>query len=162
VPGRRRGAFLCGPAGWERQERLALLLLVLVTAAVLAGYLIFGTVGKAPFARPFSNASREGELVSYGGVVERVTHTREGGHLILDVQGVQVFIPATAAQGYTIVKGDAVSLYGMVQTYRGEREIVVQDRGDITIHDDAVPGNENSSASKENSGLELLGGQVSG
>jgi DNA/RNA endonuclease YhcR with UshA esterase domain len=64
-------------------------------------------------------------------VVGRITHTQEGGHLILDVGGLQVFIPASAAQGHTFRMGDTISLYGTVQTYRGKREIVVQDGEDI-------------------------------
>jgi len=123
-------------AGWDRQERIALLLLVAVTLAVLAGHLILSSVGKAPFAHPYSNASHEGELVLFQGVVGRVTHTQTGGHLILEVEGHTIFVPASAARGHTFRIGDFISLYGTVQTYRGEREIVIQDGVDIWIDPD--------------------------
>ncbi|MDD1674350.1 MAG: OB-fold nucleic acid binding domain-containing protein [Methanomicrobiales archaeon] len=120
-------------AGWDRQERVALFLLVAVTIAVLTGHLVLGSVGKGPFAHPYSNASRDGELVLFQGIVERVTHTQTGGHLILEVEGFSVFVPAAAARGHAFRIGDTISLYGTVQTYRGEREIVVQDGTDIWI-----------------------------
>lgn len=119
--------------GWGREERIALLLLIGVTIIVLTCHLVFSSIGKAPFATPFSETSRDGDLVRFSGTVGRVSHTQEGGHLILSVDGLQVFVPSTAAQGHTFRIGDAVSLYGTVQTFRGEREIVVQQGPDIWI-----------------------------
>ena len=124
-------------SGWERQERVALVLLVAVTIVVLAGHLVFSAVGKAPFARPYSDAAHDGDLVYLQGVIGRMAHTQEGGHLILEVEGLPVFVPASASQGHAFRMGDTISLYGTVQTYRGEREIVVQDGGDIWIN---LPG----------------------
>jgi len=44
-----------------------------------------------------------------------------------------VFIPADVAGEISLDEGDQVSLYGIVQTYRGEREIVLNSKDDISI-----------------------------
>jgi hypothetical protein len=82
---------------FERQERVAILLLLGVACAVITAHLILGTLGKQPFARPFTNNSAEGELV------------------------------------LTLQKGDSIFVYGVVQTYRGKKEIVVSSGKDISF-----------------------------
>ncbi len=117
----------------ERQERIALLLLVGVTAAILLSQGVLTLIGKPVFASPLSNTSREGELVVLEGTVDRVTHTREGGHLILTVNGLSVFVPNPASAAVQVEPGSRVTVYGVVQTYRGEREIVVQSAADVIV-----------------------------
>ncbi|MDI6718671.1 MAG: hypothetical protein QMD46_03555 [Methanomicrobiales archaeon] len=119
----------------ERQERIALLLLVGVTAAILLSQGVLTLIGKSAFASPLTNASREGELVVLEGTVDRVTHTREGGHLILSVNGMPVFVPSPVSAAVQVEPGSRVTVYGVVQTYRGEREIVVQSAGDVIVED---------------------------
>ena len=46
-----------------RQERNAILLLIGVAVIVIAAHLILTSVGKQPFARPFTNTTADGELV---------------------------------------------------------------------------------------------------
>ncbi len=36
---------------------------------------------------------------------------------------ITIFIPAQIAQELTLRKGDSISVYGVVQTYRGKKEI---------------------------------------
>ena len=118
---------------FERQERVAVLLLLGVMIAVIAAHLILGTLGKESFARPFTNNSADGELVTARGTIDQVAITQTGGHMNLYMNNITVFVPAQVAQELTIRKGDSISLYGVVQTYRGKKEIVVSSGKDITL-----------------------------
>ena len=117
----------------ERAERTALLLLVVVAVVIAAAHLVLAAIGKPAFSVPFSNETTDGTLVSLEGTVDRISRTRDGGHLLLSVRDVQIFVPATAAQGVALELGDPVVVYGTVQTYRGAKEIVVQAAEDIRV-----------------------------
>lgn len=117
----------------ERQERVAVFLLLGVTIAVISAHLFLGTLGKQSFANPFTNNSADGELVFITGTIDRVVYTQTGGHMNLYVNNITIFIPSQVAQELTLRKGDSISLYGIVQTYRGKKEIVVNSKKDITI-----------------------------
>jgi DNA/RNA endonuclease YhcR with UshA esterase domain len=118
---------------FERQERVAVILLLGVIIAVISAHLVLGTLGKQPFAHPFTNNSADGELVIVKGSIDRVVYTQTGGHVNLYVNNVTIFVPAQVAQELTIRNGDSISIYGVVQTYRGEKEIVVSSKKDITL-----------------------------
>lgn len=118
-----------------RQEKIALTLLFLVSVSLIASFLVLDNMGRAIFATPFCSDSPEGTLVMHRGIVDRMEATRSGGHLILDVSGVPVFIPERAARDVVVAPGDSITLYGIVQTYRGEKEIVVEYGDDISIKD---------------------------
>jgi hypothetical protein len=117
----------------ERQERTAFLLLVAVCAIVAGAHLVLTGIGKAAFASPFSSQSREGDLVSLQGIVEQATVTQSGNHLLLRVDGIPVFVPASARGNLTVLEGDRMAVLGTVRIYQGEKEIVVQAREDIRI-----------------------------
>ncbi|MGA2121010.1 MAG: hypothetical protein ABSG49_03080 [Methanoregula sp.] len=116
-----------------RQERVALLLLVGVAVTVVAAQVVLTMIGKQPFAHPFSENSADGELVIVEGAVEKATLIENGGHLALQVNNISVFIPATAARNLSVHKGDSILAYGIVQTYRGKKEIVISSAEDIRI-----------------------------
>jgi DNA/RNA endonuclease YhcR with UshA esterase domain len=116
-----------------RQERVALLLLVGVAVTVVTAYTVLSMIGKHPFAHPFTGNSTDGELVIVEGTVERATIIENGGHLALQVNNISVFIPATASQNLIVHKGDTILAYGIVQTYRGKKEIVISSAEDIHI-----------------------------
>lgn len=118
---------------FERQERVAVLLLLGVVIAVITAHFILATLGKESFARPFTDNSSDGELVIARGIINQITITQTGGHMNLYINNITVFVPAQAAQELTLRKGDSVSLYGVVQTYRGKKEIVVSSGKDITL-----------------------------
>jgi DNA/RNA endonuclease YhcR with UshA esterase domain len=118
---------------FERQERVAVFLLLGVIIAVISAHLVLGTLGKQPFAHPFTNNSADGELVIVKGSIDRVVYTQTGGHVNLYVNNVTIFVPAQVAQELTLRKGDSISIYGVVQTYRGEKEIVISSKKDITL-----------------------------
>ena len=116
---------------FQRQERLAILLLIGVAVAVIAAHLILGSFGKQPFSKPFTNNSADGELVYVEGTVDQVALTKTGGHMNLQINGLTIFIPAQAARDLTVKKGANISVYGIVETYRGKKEIMVRMPEDI-------------------------------
>ena len=115
----------------ERQERTALILLGTVLAILLAGHLILSELGNAPFAAPFGESSREGDLVSVTGIVGSITPTSTGGHLLLSVNGTRVFIPSPASREVSVQVNDSVRIYGIVQVFQGKKEVAVRDAGDV-------------------------------
>jgi hypothetical protein len=114
-----------------RQERVAILLLCGVALAVIAAQFVLGYVGKEPFASPFTSQSADGSLVRLDGAIDQATVIKNGGHVILSVRNVTVFIPSTVAGDRSFAKGANVSLYGTVQTYEGKKEIVIGSPEDI-------------------------------
>jgi DNA/RNA endonuclease YhcR with UshA esterase domain len=46
---------------------------------------------------------------------------------------ITIFVPVQIAQNLTLKKGDSISAYGVVQTYRGEKEIVISSVKDISV-----------------------------
>jgi len=114
-----------------RQERTAGLILAIVVLIVFAGFVILETLGNSNFATPYSPDTPDGTLVVLQGPVEKVTSTRSGGELILRVNGTQVFIPAGAVPETPLKTGDTLVVYGIVQTYKGEKEVMARSKGDI-------------------------------
>ncbi|MDT8356877.1 MAG: hypothetical protein RQ758_00055 [Methanomicrobiaceae archaeon] len=119
----------------EPQERTAIILLASILVAIACAHLLIESQGREAFARPYSPESSEGELVSIEGLVEERHTTASGGHLLLRVRGVRVFVPATALPDQIPSRGDAVLAIGTVQTFRGEREVVVERASDLSITD---------------------------
>lgn len=117
----------------EREERTALLILFLVFISCALFTWIGEGVGKGPFAQNYTSQSPEGALVSHQGIVEKVTATSTGGNLILDMRDVSVFVSSPAAGMTTVSKGDFIHVYGIVQIWKGKREIFVKDSEDITV-----------------------------
>lgn len=116
-----------------RPERKALFLLLgslLVIILIHAGITI---AGPETFSEPFDPALRDGTRVSIEGSVEEIRKTRTGGHWSAVVSDTRIFIPrGTGNPGLRI--GDLVTIYGILTTYDGEREITVQSTGDIIRH----------------------------
>jgi hypothetical protein len=117
----------------ERQERAAMVLLLGVVITVIAAHLLLGSFGKQPFARPFTNDSPDGELVVATGTIDQIVITQNGGHMNVYTDMITIFVPAQVAQGLTLQRGDTISVYGVVQTYRGKKEIVVNSFQDIMV-----------------------------
>ncbi|OPY38963.1 MAG: hypothetical protein A4E35_00193 [Methanoregula sp. PtaU1.Bin051] len=117
-----------------RQERLAILLLLLVSGGVIAAHLILDYIGKRPFAVPYSDNTADGELVIVSGSVDRISVTRNGGHLILDLENRTIFIPNQITAGLALSRGTNITVIGTVQTFQGKKEIAVTAASDITIN----------------------------
>jgi DNA/RNA endonuclease YhcR with UshA esterase domain len=118
---------------FERQERVAALLLVGVAIAVIAAHIVLAGLGKQPFARPFTNSSSDGELVVVEGQIDQIALTKSGGHMTVSVNNLSIFLPVQVVQKVSLQKGDRISVYGIVQTYRGKKEIMVSGSEDIRI-----------------------------
>ncbi len=118
----------------ERQERAAIILLLGVVITVITAHMILGSFGKQPFARPFTNNSIDGELVIAAGTIDQLVITQNGGHMNVYTDTVTIFVPAQVAQELTLQKGDVISVYGIVQTYRGKKEIAVSSVNDISVN----------------------------
>jgi hypothetical protein len=127
----------------ERQERAAMVLLLSVVITVITAHLILGSLGKQPFAQPFTNNSADGELVFAAGTIEQLAITQNGGHMNVYIDTVTIFVPAQVAQELTLRKGDTISVYGMVQTYHGKKEIMVSSAKDVLV----IPKNTLNSSS---------------
>jgi len=115
----------------EQQERTALGLLIAVLIILSAGHLTLTALGNAPFAAPYSESSREGDLVVVTGVIEGITPTSTGGHLLLSVNRTRVFIPSPASREVSLQVNDTVRIYGIVQVYQGKKEVAVRDARDV-------------------------------
>lgn len=116
---------------FEHQERTAILLLVAVAVCVIAAHIVLSAIGKPPFASDFSGSSPDGELVSIHGTIDQVTVIKNGGHIILKIDNITVFIPAQVSGKTSYTKGQNITVYGTVQTYQGVKEIVVNTADDI-------------------------------
>jgi hypothetical protein len=116
-----------------RQERIALFLLCIVALGLVIATAILAGVDNATLATEYRADARDGIFVHLSGVTAEVRTTQAGGHIIATVNGTKVFIPSDTARDVALNPGDQVSLYGIVQTYRGEREIVVNSHTDITV-----------------------------
>ena len=115
----------------EQQERTALGLLIAVLIILSAGHLTLTALGNAPFAAPYSESSREGDLVVVTGFIEGITPTSTGGHLLLSVNRTRVFIPSPASREVSLQVNDTVRIYGIVQVYQGKKEVAVRDARDV-------------------------------
>ena len=116
-----------------RQERIALILLCIVAGGLIIVSAVLAGVDNATLATEYTADARDGIFVHLNGVAGEVRTTQTGGHIIASVNGTKVFIPSDTARDVALNPGDQVSLYGIVQTYRGEREIVVNSHTDITV-----------------------------
>jgi DNA/RNA endonuclease YhcR with UshA esterase domain len=118
---------------FERQERVAILLLIGVTIVVIVAHFVLAGLGKQPFARPFTSSSSDGELVFIEGTIDQITLTKSGGHMTVSVNNLSIFLPAQVVQALSFQKGDTISVYGIVQTYNGKKEIVVSSAEDVRV-----------------------------
>jgi DNA/RNA endonuclease YhcR with UshA esterase domain len=127
----------------ERAEVMAatILLTVLLVCAISA--VILENAGKAPFASEYSREVPAGSLVHLQGIVQKVTPLQGGTYRLLQVNGVPVFLSKGAAK-FPVKTGDHLSLYGVVQLYQGEREVVVSIPEDITVVDGSSGKNQHS------------------
>ncbi len=114
-----------------RQEKMVLAILLTVTGITVAGYTVLEAVGKESFAKPYTNDVPTGSLVRLEGAVQQVSLTETGGHLIIVVNQTKIFVPSNAVPEAGVSKGDLLMILGTVQNYRGDREIVVGEPGDI-------------------------------
>lgn len=109
---------------------------VLILAGIIAVLALFhfGIVYLYPDggAVPYTSDSADGSLVTLTGTVEDITLTRTGGHLILNISGTAVFVP-DGGSALELLRGDNVTVRGIVDTYAGKKEIIVNNPADIVL-----------------------------
>ncbi|MBN1168094.1 MAG: hypothetical protein JXA44_13350 [Methanospirillaceae archaeon] len=123
----------------ERQERLAILIL-LVVLLILGVASLFLNSSYETWAVPYDETHADKTLVSHSGIIESVTETKTGGHQILVISGVTVFLPNSDAEKIHLTTGDRVTLTGVMGTYNGQREIMVTDPYHLEVTDPGVRG----------------------
>lgn len=116
----------------ERQEKTAVLLMLLVIIVCIAGTVFLEGVGKEEFSTQYREGLPDGTLVRYSGAVSS-SFVTTGGHTLLEVSGVSVFVPASSGVLPVMTPGTRVSLLGTTQHYKGKGEILVDDSSDIQI-----------------------------
>jgi hypothetical protein len=116
-----------------RQERLALGLLCAVTVVIILTSVVLNSIDRTNFAEPYHDKIPDGALTEIVGEIGELSGTRTGGHLIARVDGIPIFIPSDTAEKVSLRNGDRVRIIGVVQTYRGEKEIIVQSPADIML-----------------------------
>ena len=53
--------------------------------------------------------------------------------MTLEIDNLIVFVPSQVARDLTVTKGTNVSVYGIVETYRGKKEILGNSAYDIKV-----------------------------
>ncbi|HTY14438.1 MAG TPA: hypothetical protein VMC42_01910 [Methanoregulaceae archaeon] len=114
-------------------ERNAFIILGLVAIAILGVAIAMEMLGTVSFATRFSEETADGTLVSITGTIEKQTIIKDGGHRILVINGTTVFIPGSAGAGLSLSRGQSVTVYGIVTTYQGEKEITVKRSADVHV-----------------------------
>jgi len=115
-----------------KQERIAVLIMTVVLIICGVATVTLESIGKEPFAQNYTAQSPEGSLVILQGVVQEVTPLSSGTFNLLTINGIPVFLTQKAAK-IQVTQGSLVSLCGIVQTYKGKKEVVVSDPEDIRI-----------------------------
>lgn len=114
----------------DTSQRKAILLISGSIMVILFFHGLISFAGPALFSTPYDPSLYDGTRVSHEGIVEELRDTRTGGHTIAMVSGVKIFIP----QGIAVTDlriGGSVTVYGLLQTFDGDREIRIQRDQDI-------------------------------
>ncbi len=115
-----------------RPERYAALILIGTTIGLFllyAGTVLFMPDGGAV---PYTPETPDDTRVVLEGVITSSKITASGGHVLLNVSGVTVFVEGGAADIYYST-GNLVRVTGTAETYSGMREIVVGPTGSLQI-----------------------------
>ncbi|MCK5660439.1 MAG: OB-fold nucleic acid binding domain-containing protein [Methanosarcinales archaeon] len=130
----------------QKYEKVTVVLLVMVVASIVILYMMAspdaGLIGSANSEySDYSDSSNLGDSVMVYAKVLDMRPTFKGNHLILTVEPESVRTPLkvfirNSAGADTISKeisvGDMIVVKGKVDEYEGEREIIVENRHDIS------------------------------
>ena len=113
-----------------RPEKEAVITLIVVVSALfllwVAFVFVFPDIGVVPYTDDVADNTK----VTYAGVVESQKVTSTGGHLLLVVSNVTVFVQGGGSELF-VLPGDRIRVLGTASTYGGKREIVVSSIADI-------------------------------
>jgi len=111
-------------------EKKAGILIVVSLLLILIIHLAIQMAGPACFSQPYDLSLPDGKLVVYSGTVDDIRRTWSGGHTIAVLSGVKLFIPR-GVDSPPLRIGDPLTAYGILSTYDGEREIIIQKGSDL-------------------------------
>jgi preprotein translocase subunit YajC len=122
----------------QKEEKITIILMVMSLLVLIIVY--FGFIADSMETSQYSEQSKTGDRVVLYGVVVGKVGTFTGDHLILRVDSegsrVKVFIHCDngAEKVNNIIDiADTVEVTGTVEEYQGEKEIVVEQPGDIKL-----------------------------
>ena len=113
----------------ERRAAGIMIFVVLLLAGMYIGTSYMFPDGGAV---PYQDDNPDGTRVYLQGIVHDTKITATGGHLIVNVSGVDVFVPKGGTE-LILLPGDHVRIIGDVDTYAGKKEIIAHRMSDITI-----------------------------
>ncbi|HJJ27921.1 MAG TPA: hypothetical protein O0X70_00840 [Methanocorpusculum sp.] len=123
------GGRFCMLTRPEKEALITIVIVIFVLGLLLAGFVfLFLDLGVVSF----TDDVPDGAKVSFEGIVESAKPTSTGGHLLMTVSGVTVFVE-NAGSELIFMTGDRVKLTGTAATYGGKREISVSRVSDISI-----------------------------
>ncbi|HJJ48002.1 MAG TPA: hypothetical protein O0X39_03275 [Methanocorpusculum sp.] len=113
----------------EKEAVITIVIVVCILALLWAGFVfLFPDLGVVPYTEEVPDKAK----VSLEGVILSAKPTSTGGHLLMNVSGVTVFVQNGGSE-LIFMEGDHVKLTGIAATYGGKREISVARISDITI-----------------------------
>lgn len=130
----------------EKEEKVVVVLLIMVLSSLLTAYVCFGSdltdyeEKSGAKAKQYTKNSASGEKVFLEAEVLSKRFTYTGDHLLIKVdcnsEVLSVFVPKTAgaeAVNMSIQEGDFISVTGTISEYEGEKEIKVERKEDILL-----------------------------
>lgn len=130
----------------EKEEKVVVVLLIMVLSSLLTAYVCFGSdltdyeEKSGAKAKQYTKNSASGEKVFLEAEVLSKRFTYTGDHLLIKVdcnsEVLSVFVPKTAgaeAVNMSIQEGDFISVTGIISEYEGEKEIKVERKEDILL-----------------------------
>lgn len=124
----------------EKEEKIVVVLLVMAVASLTVAYVTFLPADDTRSAQQLTTLSAIGDEVFFEGTVTGKHLTSTGNHLLLDIdydsQVIKVFIPDNAGSddvNKAVSENDRVRIIGIVDEYKGDREVVVNNKNDVTV-----------------------------
>lgn len=111
-------------------EKKAGILVVFSLLVILVFHLAIQVAGPAFFSHSYDPDLPDGKLVVYSGKIDDIRSTWSGGHTIITLSGVKVFIPG-GIDPPPIRIGDQITVYGLLSTYDDEKEIIIRKGSDL-------------------------------
>jgi DNA/RNA endonuclease YhcR with UshA esterase domain len=124
----------------QKEEKIVIVLLIMAISSIAVAYITFFPSDPMSDRQYMGPGSDIGDQVVLEGEVLGKRFTYTGDHLLMDIDNgqmvVKVFVPNSAGAvdiGNDIFQGDIVRVLGTVDEYKGEVEVVVGKKSDVTI-----------------------------
>jgi DNA/RNA endonuclease YhcR with UshA esterase domain len=125
----------------EKEEKIVVVLLLMTTLSLAVAYVtIFPNTINQKIYKPLSQETDIGEVATVEGTVYDKSMTRTGDHLVLTIDYnawlITVFVPANSGAeeiNNMVVEGDVLRITGELEEYKGERELIVENKDDVVV-----------------------------